>query len=595
MDWTALGCALGTLAGAAGIAYVVSRDQQRTAVHWLLLALLTFAVFWTSGLFCIQVSETETAARLGFTIAYFGACGLAASWVLLCGHLARSPLFTHRPGPSVAVGAISGLFFLACATNDGHRQFASMLTLETIKAGPRAWAGPIFWAGLVWSYGCVAFGLAVLVRYVWRAVASQSRWRGVALAVGVSVPTLASLSYYLGLLPDGAPDPTPVAMCVAIGTLFGFALRHRLLHMLPFARRDVIEHLAEGVVIADASGSIVDVNPPAERLLRASAARLHHRGLARAVARLAKPEMRHGLERVLDDVTTAAGPLVLQIWTADDRSIEINAACVRGSDGEPTGQFAVLRDRSDARRYEKLCRESQRRGILGEFAAGVAHEVNNPLAFVGSNLRQIRRAVTLDEGDLAGLPPKRAEELRELAEVVDETMDGVDRITRIVERIISPPELRAGQFAPIDLNQLVQEAIGLAEFDRRYVARIELRAAPCLPPIEGCSERLSQALLNLIVNAQRAMAARPDGRIVVETATVGDAQQVKVIDGGHGLPEPVLQGLFDPGGGGSDGHGSGVAVAYQILQEHGGSLEVESREGFGTTFTVRLPARRAAA
>jgi len=148
---------------------------------------------------------------------------------------------------------------------------------------------------------------------------------------------------------------------------------------------------------------------------------------------------------------------------------------------------------------------------------------------------------------------------------------------------------------PVDLNEVTLAAIRLATLHENRGVEIETRLARQLPPVTGPSERLGQVLLNLLVNAKQALARVPAGRIPVETRVVGGDACATVHDGGPGIPVEIQDRVFDPfftTKGPDEGTGLGLSIAFDSVRDHGGVLEVDSRPGEGTRFSVRLPIPR---
>jgi two-component system NtrC family sensor kinase len=154
----------------------------------------------------------------------------------------------------------------------------------------------------------------------------------------------------------------------------------------------VIDHLRDGVVIADATGCVIDANPGALAILGRARADVRGARLGELLAPLGRDAgsiqlLGERFEQLAPDA--AAAPVELS--TRQERRIEVTARCLRAANGETLGRFAVLRDRTDERRTEHLLRQSQKLETVGSLVAGVAHEINNPLAFVLANLSQLER------------------------------------------------------------------------------------------------------------------------------------------------------------------------------------------------------------
>jgi signal transduction histidine kinase len=229
--------------------------------------------------------------------------------------------------------------------------------------------------------------------------------------------------------------------------------------------------------------------------------------------------------------------------------------------------------------------QTDRLAALGRLAASVAHEINNPLSAVLNYERLMQRILT-DEG----VPPDRIPEFRRyLAQSVSETT----RAGRIVADLLSfsrrAPEERTGS----DLNDIVKKTMAVVAH-RLELADVASRLALAdrLPAVPCDASRIQQVITNLVLNAVDSM---PEGgRVEVETRVAGEgrAVEVRVKDSGEGIAEENLPRIFDPFFTTKEegkGVGLGLAVVYGIVEAHGGSIDVESSVGAGTTFTVRLP------
>ncbi|AKI98793.1 sensory box sensor histidine kinase [Archangium gephyra] len=220
---------------------------------------------------------------------------------------------------------------------------------------------------------------------------------------------------------------------------------------------------------------------------------------------------------------------------------------------------------------------------LGLLAAGVAHEINNPMAFVTSNVRLLSR-------DLAA-QRELPEELREYVDdVLPATLDGIRRVNAIVADLRRFARNDPEEPVEFDLNAEVSSALRLSQGERRGRCRVELEMG-ALRPIVGQPRQMGQVVLNLLMNAVQAVPAQ-GGVVQVSTREEAGEAVVEVRDNGVGMTNEVLGQLFQPffttkpvG----EGTGLGLAVAYGIVTGHGGRIEVESEEGKGTCFTVRLP------
>ena len=268
------------------------------------------------------------------------------------------------------------------------------------------------------------------------------------------------------------------------------------------------------------------------------------------------------------------------------------------------------------RRTQAALYQSEKLASLGQLAAGVAHEINNPLAYVLNNLSVLRRDVLAALGvldgyrggrahlaaaapDLAADLARREEEcdlgylLENLAPLFDKTLAGLHRVRGIVGNMRDFARLDEAEFKEADLNDAVNSTLEILghEIKKKGVA-VETRFQD-IPPVLGHPGKINQVLLNLLVNAVQACSA--GGHVVVRTRPEPDgAVAVEVEDDGCGIAPEHMPHLFEPffttkpvG----QGTGLGLSVSYAIVRDHGGTIAVDSTPGRGSTFRVRLPLR----
>ncbi len=229
---------------------------------------------------------------------------------------------------------------------------------------------------------------------------------------------------------------------------------------------------------------------------------------------------------------------------------------------------------------------------IGTLVAGVAHELNNPLAFVLGNLTFVRESI----GALVDAAPSEAVRGAELLEALQELESGASRMAGIVRdlRMVSRRDQEAR--APVDVEKVLRTAVSVSGPELRHRAEIAWELEP-IPPVEANEARLTQVFLNLVVNAAQAMPeGRAGNRVTIAAARRGDELVVEIRDNGLGIPPAVLPRLFDPffttkpvG----RGTGLGLSICDAIVSALGGRIEVESEPGHGATFRVRLPASTA--
>lgn len=247
--------------------------------------------------------------------------------------------------------------------------------------------------------------------------------------------------------------------------------------------------------------------------------------------------------------------------------------------------------------------QAEKLASVGQLAAGVAHEINTPLGFIRSNLSSAQSYVSslsqLAAAVKAGDGARMAQVWKELdldflledfAALLQESISGVDRVGRIVKDLKGFSNVDRTEEALVDLNDNLTAACNVLAPQLKGRAEIELDLQP-LPRILCLPGHLNQVFLNLLLNASQAVTP-PDGKIVVRSRAAENEIRLQFVDNGGGIPEENLGRVFDPFFTTRDvgqGTGLGLTVSRDIVEAHGGRIEIESRVGAGTTVTIRLP------
>lgn len=301
------------------------------------------------------------------------------------------------------------------------------------------------------------------------------------------------------------------------------------------------------------------------------------------------------------------------------------------STGEVEFVLALTRDVTEQKRIDKerqlvdlQLRQAQKMEAIGQLAAGIAHEINTPTQYVGDNTRFLKDAFQSIVFALRGyneliaaakqnaVTPElvaRAEDIVRQADLeyhfeqipaaINETLEGVERVTKIVRAMkeFSHPGGREKNAA--DLNKAIESTVTVARNEWKYVAETVLELDPGLPLVPCFIGEFNQAILNLVVNAAHSISdvvrSRPNtkGKITIRTRRDGDYAEVRVSDTGTGIPEEHRHRIFEPFFTTKDvgrGTGQGLTVVYSsIVKKHGGRVTFETETGKGTTFILRLP------
>jgi two-component system NtrC family sensor kinase len=256
--------------------------------------------------------------------------------------------------------------------------------------------------------------------------------------------------------------------------------------------------------------------------------------------------------------------------------------------GFAIGVVLVVRDLREVTELRSRLVVSGRLAAVGELAAGIAHEINNPISYVRSNLGLLGAhwRTLAEELEKAGRADALADAIAEGDALLDESLDGIDRVAAIVRDVRGVSHAGGGEPGPVDLSPVLERVMRVVA--RRFDARIEMEIA-AIPLVLGDAPELEQVFLNLVMNAGQAI--RPAGRIRIAAAPQGTALEIAIEDDGVGIPPENLDRVFDPffttkpqG----EGTGLGLAISYQIVRRHGGRISVASSPG-GTIFRVRLP------
>ena len=319
-------------------------------------------------------------------------------------------------------------------------------------------------------------------------------------------------------------------------------------------------------------------------------------------------------------VSQEAQTLGITSALADGTPIHHEIRIVRSGEDE---LVCIVRDVTDRRGLEDRLLQSQKLGAIGQLAAGVAHEINTPMQFIGDNLHFAKTAIAdlLKLLDMfrttveaaAQTPPSEAR-LSELADAeleldfeytrealpatIERSLTGVERVTQIVRAMKAFAHPGGDRLTPTDLKGLIESTVMVATNEWKYVAEVDLQLDQDLPPVPCIGGELNQVVLNLIVNASHAIAdvvgdSGDKGKISISTACDSTHAVIRVRDTGSGIPEHARAKVFEPFFTTKEvgkGTGQGLAMAYNcVVKRHKGTIDFETELGLGTTFVIRLP------
>ncbi len=542
-------------------------------------ALLMASVAWWAGCEVMwRQAADASSAMLWHRLAAPGIVflGAHAAWFLAALSDPRLPRLA-RAVP--AIYALNALFLGAAwfgplmFTEMRHTRFGWMLV-----------PGPLLAIWYVQLAGVVAFALGEWVR-----ASSRSRHPGglyarqisicaalAAIAAGVSDVLLAGLGVELPRVGSLLVSLIGVAVLFVL-TRAGFSrlnaagLSQRIVRLLP-----------DGIALVQPSGRILVANPSMAQILGCEPEDVEGRSIADA---LDLP--------ILDTaVEYRAQECELRQDIGFSVPVSVSTARIPAVGMRDDGLLLIVRDEREVAALRRRLSTTERLAVVGQLAGGIAHEINNPLAYVRANLHHLERELgQLAEKSEAGGEP-RSDLVDELEEIFAESLGGIDRAIKIVSDVRTFADAGGDAHRSCDLGEVIDQALGVTAMG--LPSRVHLHR-PSLPEgglqVMGSPQRLKQLFANLVLNAIQAVGE--SGSIRIEARSAGAKICVEVIDDGPGMKSEDLTRIFEPfytTRQTEGGTGLGLAVCHEIARSHGGSIEAQSLADRGTRIAVTLPA-----
>ncbi len=339
--------------------------------------------------------------------------------------------------------------------------------------------------------------------------------------------------------------------------------------------KSIIECMHEGVVFVDSTNQTTLFNKAAQQIQQEQSDLEINIDLQFGSA--------HTLDQISQDFADGDDAIERKDQQIGEKHLENTYAAVRDDEDNYLGTVLVSRDVTDRKRMEQQLIFSEKMAAIGELAAGVAHEINNPLDGLLNCILRIKRN------------PKNVSQTQEYLDLMEEA---IRRIEATIGKLLDFSRSHELTLTAINLNDVVHETIGLIEYGASEKGiQIEKDFQDKIALIHGDKHLLEQVILNLTLNAITAM---PDGgtlrfetgEIILDALLAQPSVYIKVIDTGIGISKSVQDRIFDPFYTTQitqKGTGLGLSVSDRIVRQHQGVIEVESEEGNGSTFTVKLP------
>jgi signal transduction histidine kinase len=313
---------------------------------------------------------------------------------------------------------------------------------------------------------------------------------------------------------------------------------------------------------------------------------------------------------------------------SERRCFRIIASPILGSSGKVSAAIELVEDITQKNALERELHQAQKLESIGQLAAGIAHEINTPIQYVGDNVRFLEDAFgdlsavlkayarlldiarkepanqdivkEVDSASVAADIPYLSEEI---PSAIEQSLEGVQRVSKIIQAMRQFSHPGTGRKEMVDINQALQNTIAVARNEWKYVADLETDFAGDLPPVSCMPGEMNQVFLNLLINAAHAIGELTEdgkkgkGVIRISTHSKNGCVQIRVSDTGGGIPGSIQTRIFDPffttkpvG----KGTGQGLAIAHSVITEkHEGNIRFETGDGIGTTFIIELPVETA--
>lgn len=532
------------IGGWLALDYVMAEDWARRSpgIAWL----GALGALWAGAEMLVGTAETPAQLALARRLLYLGVYGGTFCWCWVAIG-ANPPRWYQRSPRRVFLFALPSVALYSTLYWAPDGTLISLYSAEPTH-------GPLFLYSAAVCWSLIAGGLVYYATTAFK-LGRVSQLRAASLLGALLVPLVVNIVYAFGLL--GKTDPTPALLgATALMIRFGIVDPGLALY-LPLARKDIVEQLAVGVVVADIDGRVVDSNTSARRLL---------------------------------GVDDPRGQPLDALCTSLDETVEALRFPLR-SHVTVTGSAAVLTDRREAVESERRLQLAGRIEAVGSLTAGMAHEINNPLAFIRSNLNLIEKLIAeLVSPEINGQLPNRLRSLAlDGAESLIDAKDGIERISRLVSRLkdfARQTQTEQSKRTLVDLGAAAQRAAAVAGVGAGHDAiRVSVDR-----DLQVRSEEpvIVQILVNFVLNAVQA--SHDEADVAIDVKQVSDELAISVSDRGPGLTPEALERIFDPFFTTKvSGSGLGLSISYELAHQLGGRIEAANRPDGGAVFSLYLP------
>ena len=561
----------------AGLSYYIWQRRE-TAGALPLFGVMAGVLLWASA-YALRLSSAQPDFKyLMLAVQYIGVVAAPTLWLVFALHYTgRGDLLGRRlrlglwavPLLTLALAwsnSLHGLFW----GNVGLRDMGGFVLLDVQR-------GLFFWLHAAYSYAMLLVGTLLLALTLPR-LPHLYRWQVAAALSGIAAPWVLNVVTIFDLSPFPYLDLTPFAFAFT-GLAMGWGLfRYRLLDLGPIARETVVERLADGVLVLDAHGRVVDCNPAARQAL--GRARLEGVSVLEAL-----PALRPLLEGAGEGTAQIALPS-----PAGERHYEASVVALHAGDGKTAGRLVDLHDITDRLGLEddltRLKEEAEAANrAKSDFVARMNHELRTPLSSV------MGYADILLEGLFGDMPPKQRQ-------AVEQIRASSDQLLSMINEVLDMAKIEAGKMSlhveDFDIEGLLEEvADTVRPLVRKNRNLLRVNGAAGSGGMRGDRVKVRQCLLNLLSNAAK---FTEDGLIGLGLEERGADVVFVVEDDGIGMSATQAERIFEAYSQADDdteqrfgGTGLGLSITRHFTEMMGGEIRVDSRSGEGTRFTIRLP------
>ncbi len=363
-----------------------------------------------------------------------------------------------------------------------------------------------------------------------------------------------------------------LAVMVSLFLAQGYKLATRTLAKVQAFSDQVVENLPMGLVATDENGKVAAFNQTAEAILGDSSQEI----LGEEAAGVLPPELWQLTERLATKSTIVEEELDCQTIQGSGLPLRISAAGLHGEDNTFLGYVFIFRDLMEVRRLQQEVERTKRLASLGSLAAGVAHEIRNPLSSVKGFATYFREKLKDNPQDL---------------DTATTMIQEVERLDRVIGQLLEFARPSTLRIKPVRVADLIQHSLKLIDGDARAKGiKIKSEVPADLPDVHIDADRMSQVLLNLYLNSMQAMDAQGVLEVKISRDETRKLTAITVADNGGGIDPADQEHIFDPYFTTKpDGTGLGLAIVHKILDAHQGTVKVKSNPGLGTTITLILP------